>query len=345
MKGKKWRPREFLAGVRRYLGTLSRDLRAADPWVLAMVMTANTAGVANGFVLSLTGATAHVGPMTAGCVSVFFGMPVMWLFFRPSLRSRWAVWMPSLILGINMGVNNAAFQYGLRWVQLQLLQPLSFLFSAIFLVGPRIVRDARNGRYSTAMWPILAGLGIWVLAADTAGKSPDAGGSAFTDAIPRLHVLGRLVPDWGLGLGTLFITAATYAYYGRKMEVLGKDVSGKINTLSCIPAFIFLGLGAWTFESDWAGMTDGYWLYLLICACSGMFLSLLNGVVMVKAYGRGLLASTTVMLSPLRTLLGTALGMVAAHTAPGLPGLAAIGLILVASCGAAVIQGRKDDSE
>ncbi|GGQ27990.1 hypothetical protein GCM10010187_50820 [Actinomadura coerulea] len=310
-----------------------------------MVMIANAAGVANGFVLSLTGATANVGPMTAACVSVFFGMPVMWLYFRPSLRSRWAVWMPALLLGIGMGVNNAAFQYGLRWVQLQLLQPLSFLVSAIFLVGPRIVRDARNGRYSTAMWPILAGLGIWVLAADTAGKSPDAGGSAFTDAIPQLHVLGRLVPDWGLGLGTLFITAATHAYYSRKMEVFGKDVRGKITTISGIPAFVFLGLGAWTFESDWTGVTDGYWLYLLICACSGMLLSLLNGVVMVRAFDRGLLASTTVMLSPLRTLLGTFLGLAVAQTAPGPLGLAAIGLILVASCGAAVIQGRKADSE
>ncbi|MEU8309228.1 hypothetical protein AB0C84_37260 [Actinomadura sp. NPDC048955] len=310
-----------------------------------MVMTANAAGVANGFVLALTGVTKNVGPMTAACVSVFFGTPVLWLFFRPSLRSRWSVWMPSLLLGISMGVNNMAYQNGLRWVQLQLLQPLSFLFSAIFLVGPRVVRDARNGRYSTAMWPVLAGLGIWTLAADTAGGAGGAGGRAFTDAIPRLHVLGRLVPDWGLGLGILFLTAATYAYYSRKMEVFGTEVSGKINTLASIPAFVILALGAWAFESDWAGVTDGYWLYLLICACSGMFLSLLNGVVMVKAYARGLLASTTVMLSPLRTLLGTFLGMLAAHTAPGPLGSAAIGLILVASCGAAVIQSRKAGSE
>ncbi|MEV4003099.1 hypothetical protein [Actinomadura sp. NPDC049753] len=307
-----------------------------------MVMTANAAGVANGFVLALTGVTKSVGPMTAACVSVFVGIPIMWVFFRPSLRSRWSVWMPSLLLGVSLGVNNMAYQNGLRWVQLQLLQPLSFLFSAIFLVGPKVVRDARNGRYSTAMWPILAGLGIWVLAADTAGGT---GGRAFTDVIPQIQVLGLLVPDWGLGLGILFLTAATYAYYSRKMEVLGTDVRGKINTLAGIPAFVVLGLGALAFESDWAGITDGYWLYLLICACSGMFLTLLNGVVMVKAYGRGLLASTTVMLSPLRTLLGTFLGMVAAHTAPGPLGLAAIGLILVASCGAAVIQSRKEGSE
>lgn len=305
-------------------------------------MTANAVGVANGFILALTGVTDNVGPMTAACVSVFFGTPVFWFFFRPELRSRWAVWMPSLLLGISLGMNNMAYQYGLRWVELQLLQPLSFLFSAIFLVGPRVVRDARNGRCSTAMWPIMAGLGIWALAADTAGG---ASGGAFTDAIPQLRVLGRLVPDWGLGLGVLFLAAATYAYYGRKMETFGEDVRGKINTLASLPAFVVLALGAWAFESDWTGMTDGYWLYLLICACSGMFLSLLNGVVMVKAYGRGLLASTTVMLSPLRTLLGTFLGMVAAHTAPGLLGSAAIGLILVASCGAAVIQSRKADSE
>lgn len=343
MERKSWRPREFLAGARRHGGTLSSDLRAADKKVLTMVMAANTAGVVNGFMLVVVGVTKNVGPMTAACVAVLFGTPVFWFFFRPSLRSRWSVWMPSLLLGIAMGANNLAYQYVLRWVQLQLLQPLSFLFSAIFLVGPDAVRDVKNKRYSTIMWPILGVFGIWALATDTSGG---AGGGAFTDAVPQFRLLGHPIPAWVPGLGVLIITAATYAFHNRKMEAFSKppfskDVGGKINTLSGVPAFIILAVSAWALEGGWAGMTSGHWPYLLICAGSGFFLALLSGVVMVKAYGRGLSPSTTVMLLPLRTLLGTLLGMVVAQTAPGLLGWGAIGLILLASCGAAVIQSRK----
>jgi threonine/homoserine efflux transporter RhtA len=341
VKRKSWRPREFLAGVRRHLEPLSSDLRAADKKVLMMVTAANAAGLANGYILVLVGVTKNVGPMTASCVAVLFGTPVFWFFFRPTLRSRWDVWKPSILLGLAMGANNLAYQYVLRWVQLQLLQPLSFLFSAIFMVGPDAVRDVRNGRYSTVMWPVLGVLGIWALATDTVGG---AGGGAFTDAIPHVHVLGLPVPVWALGLGSLIITAASYAFHNRRTEEYSKDAGGKINTLAGIPAFAVLGVGAWALEGGWSGMTGGGWPYLLICAGSGFFLALLSGVVMVKAYGRGLRASTTAMLLPLRTLLGTFLGMVVARTAPGPLGWVAIGLILVASCGAAVIQSRQADS-
>ncbi|WP_179279232.1 hypothetical protein [Actinomadura mexicana] len=304
-------------------------------------MAANTAGVVNGFVLVLLGVTRNVGPMTAACVAMLFGTPVFWFFFRPSLRSRWSLWGPALLMGLCLGANNMTYQYSLRWVQLQLLQPLSFLFSAIFMVGSTAVQDARNGRYSTAMWPILGMLGIWALATDTTGGE---GGGTFTDAIPEIHVLGHPVPNWVLPLGCMIITAATYAYVHEKLNALDKNVGGKINTLAGIPAIAVLGVGAWALEGGWTGMTSGRWPYLLVCAGSGMFLALLSGVVMVKAYGMGLRTSTTVMLLPLRTLLGTFLGMVVAQTAPGLLGLAAVGLILVASCGAALIQSRKTDS-
>ncbi|MGI5204981.1 hypothetical protein ACQEU6_25815 [Spirillospora sp. CA-108201] len=352
MKKKNWRPRDFLAGARRHLGTLASDLRAADKRVLTMVMASNTAGVANGYILVLVGATKNVGPTTAALCAVLFGTPVFWLFFRPSLRSRWSVWMQALPLGIALWANNITYQFSLRWVQLQLLQPLSFLFTAVFMVGPDAVRDVKSGRYSTVAWPILGVFGIWALATDTVGG---AGGGAFTDAVPRLHVLGLPVPAWVPALGVMVVTAATFAFLNWRLEKLskdeetlerlGEDGAGKIDTLAGLPAVVALGASAWALEGGWTGMTGGRWPYLLICAGSGVCLALLSGVVMVKAYGRGLRSSTTAMLSPLRTLLGTFLGMAVAHTAPGLLGLAAIGLILVASCGAAVIQSRNEGSD
>ncbi|NDU73612.1 hypothetical protein GWI34_13315 [Actinomadura sp. DSM 109109] len=46
------------------------------------------------------------------------------------------------------------------------------------------------------------------------------------------------------------------------------------------------------------------------------------------------------MLLPLRTLAGTLVGMLVAQTVPGPLGLVAIGLIVVASLGAAKIQKK-----
>ncbi|NDU75849.1 hypothetical protein GWI34_24955 [Actinomadura sp. DSM 109109] len=305
-----------------------------------MVMAANIAGIANGYILVASGVTDHVGPITTALIGMACGTPVMWYFFRPALRSKWSAWRPSLLLGIALGVNHVTFQYGLRWVQVQLLQPLSFLFTVLFTVGPDIVRDARNGRYSIALWPVVGLLGIWALSTDTADGT---GGAAFTDAVPHLHLLGWPVPAWVPALGVMVITAATSAYGNWRLEE-ARDLAGKYNTLAGLPAIAVLVAGVWLLEDGWAGVVGAPWPYLLVSAVCGMFFALLSGVVTAKAYGEGLRKSTTAMLQPLRHLLGTLLGMAVARTAPGPLGLAAILLITVASLGAAVVQGRNSGS-
>ncbi|WP_433466232.1 hypothetical protein [Spirillospora sp. CA-128828] len=336
---KKGRLRDLLAGLRKRLETLLGDLRAADKKVLKMVMTAQVAGIANGYLLVATHTTKHVGPVTSVLIGVLFGTPVFWWYFRPSLRSRWSdVWGPSILVGIALGVNNVAFQYALRWVRIQVMEPLAFLFSAGIMLRREVVRDVRNGNYSTVLLPVLAVLGIWGLVHDTAGG---AAGGAFTDKVPHVHVLDQSIPDWALGMSVIILTSATYAFWNRQLETLSGELKGKVNTLSGIPAFAILAVGTWLMEGSWGGVTIGDWPYLLVCAGSGMLLSRLNGVVMVNAYKKGLRTSTTAMLLPLRTLLGTSLGMVVAQVAPGPLGLAAMGLIIIASCGAAMIQSRK----
>lgn len=306
-----------------------------------MAVFANSVGALNGFLLVAIGVTEHVGPVTAALVSVIFGTAVSWYFFRPSLRCRWAVWKQALLLGTALGANNMSFQFVLRWVRLEVMQPLSFLFTVGFTLGGDIYRDIRQRNYSTAFWPVLAVLGTWALTRDTVGGS---GGNLFSDALPAFHVLGRQIPSWIPGIGVLAATAATYAYCQKRLEMMDGEIKAKANTLCGIPAFVILAVGAWTLEGGWEGMTAGRWPYLLLCAVSAVFGALFSGVVLVKAYEHGLLASTNAMLLPLRNLLGTAVGMLVAQTAPGLLGLGAIILILIASCGATKIQIRRSGS-
>ncbi|MEV0662364.1 hypothetical protein ACIBI3_24070 [Actinomadura luteofluorescens] len=307
-----------------------------------MAVFANAAGALNGYFLVAVGVTEHVGPVTTALVVTLSGTSVVWYFYRPSLRSRWPVWKQALLLGIALGTNSMAFQFVLRWVRLEVMEALGFLFSATFLLGREVVRDVRRKTYSTVLWPILAGLGIWVLARDTSGG---AGSGLFTAAVPAIRVLDLQIPGWVPGVGVVTVTAATYAFAQKRLETLDKGIKGKVNTLSGFPVLAILFVGAWTMEGGWEGMTAGRWPYLLICVASGAFGGLFGAVVLIKAYEQGLLASTNAMLLPLRTLLGTAMGMLVARIVPGPLGLVAIGMILVASRGSAKIQSRKPGSD
>lgn len=324
------------------MGSPSGDLRVKDKKVLAMAVFANAAGALNGYFLVAVGVTEHVGPVTTALVVTLSGTSVIWYFYRPSLRSRWPVWKQALLLGTALGTNSMTFQCVLRWVRLEVMESLGFVFSAAFMLGGKVVQDVRRKTYSTILWPILAGLGIWALTKDTSGG---AGGGLFTAAVPRFRVLDLQIPGWVPGLGVVTATAATYAFAQKRLETLDKSIKGKVDTLSGFPVFAILLVGAWTMEGGWEGMTAGRWPYLLICVASGMFGGLFGAVVLIRAYEQGLLASTNAMLLPLRTLFGTALGMLVARTAPGPLGLAAIGMIIVASRGAARIQSRKPGSD
>ncbi|GGQ29391.1 threonine/homoserine efflux transporter RhtA [Actinomadura coerulea] len=341
MNNKKGRLRVSLAALRARGRSLRSDLRGADGKVLRMAVFANSVGAVNGYLLVAVGVTEHVGPTTAALVMSISGTMVSWYFFRPSLWSRWAIWKQAILLGAALGANGMTFQFVLRWVRLEVVQPLSFLFSAAFTLGGVVYRDIREKTYSTALWPVLAVLGTWILARDTTGGW---GGGFFSDSIPRFRVLGQRIPGWIPGFGVLTATAATYAFLQKRMEVLDEGIKAKANTLSGIPSFGILAVGAWTLEGGWDGMTAGRWPYLLLCAAGGIIGALFSGVVLVKAYEQGLLASTNAMLLPLRNLLGTAVGMLVALTAPGPFGLAAISLILIASCGTVSIQNRKSGS-
>ncbi|MGI5204284.1 hypothetical protein ACQEU6_22210 [Spirillospora sp. CA-108201] len=307
-----------------------------------MAVAANAAGAINGYFLVAVGVTEHVGPVTTAFVFVLAGTSVFWLVYRPSVRSPWPVWKQAVQLGTALGTNHVAFQFVLRWVRLQVMESLAFLFTATFMLGADVVRDVRRKTYSTVLWPIAAGLGIWALTRDTV---EGAGEGVFSDAVPRIRVVDLQIPGWVLGVGALAVTAATYAFAQKRLEILDVEIKGKANTLSGFPTLAILAVTAWTMEGGWKGMTADYWPYLLYCVASGLFGALCGGIVRVKAYERGLRASTDAMLLPLRTLLGTSVGMLVAGVAPGPSGLGAIGLILAASYGAAKIQSRKSGSD
>ncbi|WP_433476161.1 hypothetical protein ACQPZP_03425 [Spirillospora sp. CA-142024] len=303
-----------------------------------MVVFANSVGVVNGYMLAVTGVTKNIGPVTTAFVIILSGTPVFWYVYKPELRSRWFVWKQALLMGVALGVNNMCFQTVLRWVRLAVVEPLSFLCTAAFMIGGVVVEDVRSKKYSTVLWPVLAGLGIWALATDTAeGK----GGGVFTKAIPQIHVLDHRIPGWILGVGLLLSTAGTYAFLQWRLEVVDNGIKGKANTLAGIPGVAILAVGVWAMEGSWGGVTISDWPYLLACVANGVLGALLGGVVLVKAYEHELRASTTAMLLPLRTLLGTSLGMAVEQVAPGPLGLVAIVSILVGSYGAAKIQSRK----
>lgn len=322
------------ARFKRYFGSPFADLSSVNKKVLTMVVLADVAGVATGYFLVAVGVTTNVGPFTTALVILVFGLPVHWLVFRPSLRN-WLLWRPALLLGVCLGANNIGLQHVLRWVPLIIMAPLAFLITAVFMIGPDTWRDAREGKYSTALWPVLAVPGIWIMVNDSAG------GGNLSAAIPEFHILGQELPGWTLGLGAMVITSASYSFANKRLETLEKGIKGQASTLSRLPAVAIVAVSALAMEGGWGGMTNGNWRYLLICAGTGVALALLNGVVVVKAYEKGLRASAVAMLSPLRTLWGILLGMLVEKIIPGPLGFVGIVVILVASYGAAVYQSRK----
>ncbi|TDC50416.1 hypothetical protein E1281_21985 [Actinomadura sp. KC345] len=171
-------------------------------------MFADTVSVAKGYFLVAVGVTANVGPVTTVLVSALSSTLVFWIVVRPSWRTIESAWATALLMGLNMAMNNIAFQFVLRWVHLHILAPLSFLCTAVFLGGGDVVRDARNKKYSTALWPMLALLGLWAL---LNGPGRSEGGRGFTDAIPEVRILGLMVPEWALGVGAVILVAATSA--------------------------------------------------------------------------------------------------------------------------------------
>ncbi|MFD0851105.1 hypothetical protein ACFQ07_02660 [Actinomadura adrarensis] len=310
--------------------------------------------MAKGYLLVAVGVTGNVGPLTTAFVSLLFALPVHWCTYRP-LRSGWSIWRSALIRGIAQGVNHMAFQFVLRWVRLQVMQPLLFLVSSGFMIAPDAVRDTRKKtRNSTAfwpmlsmlgtwaLWPILALLGIWLLVSDADGGE----GGVFSEAVPEVHVLGQEIPVWALGVGALIITSTTYAYLHRNLEALKPDLKGPVASVGMVYAVAILAVGAWATEGGWGGMTGGNWSYLLICAATGVIGGYLSGVQTVKAYEQRLRASTTAMLEPLSTMAGILLGMFVEKAAPTSLGVVGIVIIFIASCGAAKYQSQsRPDSE
>lgn len=333
---RKTRLRALLAVARNRLGSLFGDLSGENRRVLAMTVFADLANVATGYILVAVGVTANVGPAATAIITLLFGAPVFWFVFRPSLRSGRRIWASALLRGISLGMNSFSFQYVLRWVSPQIRASLGFIAGAVFLLGGPVVHDLKKKTYSTALWPILGALGIWLLMKDPASNK---GGGGYFDAAPKIHALGHEIPQWAPAVGVVICTSATFAFGHKLMESLGKD-TGRVAALSDIPGLVFLVLGGWALEDGFKGVTINNWPYLLICAASGLIGALLSGVRILKAYEQGLQASTIAMLAPLRTLVGILLGMLMVTTAPGLRGVAGICVIIVASYGVAVYQSR-----
>ncbi|MGI5417764.1 hypothetical protein [Actinomadura luteofluorescens] len=312
-------------------------LSKQDKKVLAMVVFSDVTNVAKGYFLVAVGVTEHVGAATTALVSALFAGTVYWTVYRPSWQTARSMWKTVLPMGISLAANHIAYQYVLRWVSLQILAPLMFVCTAVFMMGPDVVRDIRKQKYSTVFWPLLALLGTLALVNDSAVKK---GGGGFSDTVPDIHVLGQGIPAWCLGVGVVVFTAATYALHNWFLATIGRSLKGKVNTLAFFVTLPIFATVAWTEEGGSAVITSGSWPYLLICAGTGAVGTLLSGVVIVKAYEQNLRVSAKAMLSPLNTLAGILLGMLIAQTAPGPLGAVAICVVLVASYGAAKYQSR-----
>lgn len=336
MEKRKLRPRELLGALYRNAKSPLGDISAQDKKVLAKVIIANLVSVANGYALVAMGVTRNVGPVTTALLAMLGGRFVYWWVFRPKWKNPWPVWKSALALGVALGVNSVAFQYVLRWVEVQFVQPMTFFITAMLLLRRTAVKDVKAGNYATVLWPLLAVSGMWFLVNDAADGGVDG---VFTDAVPQLHVLGWGIPPWALGLGALLTVSASFSFRHRSLEH-SKGDRGRVTALAGAPAIAILAVGAWATEGGWEGMTSPAWPYLAACVVTGMIVTRLGGVRLVTAYDDGLRAGATAMLSPLKTLAGTCLGMIVAQTAPGLPGLAGLLVIIVASCGAARYQKR-----
>ncbi|GAA2431874.1 hypothetical protein GCM10010191_52160 [Actinomadura vinacea] len=327
------------AGLRRLSGSPFSDLSAENMKILATVVVANLVTKAKNYFLVAVGVISSVGPIKVALVAMVVGFSVNYWVYRPALRCGWYVWRTVLLLGVNLGVNNVAVLYTFYWIRPQTVAPLGFLCTVVFVIGADIVRDARKRNFSTAIWPILALPGIWALMSDSA----DGGDGANFSPGPGIPILGHEIPGWILGVGTVIITAATYAFSQKRLEALDRDLKGKISTLSAIPALAILAVGASFMDGGWKVMTSEDWSGLLICAGAGLVAGLSN-VLVIKAYERGLRAGAVAMLSPLMTLAGILMGSLVEMTAPGPLGWLGIVLIFVASYGATKYQGRSKTS-
>lgn len=299
--------------------------------VLALVVFSNVTNVAKGYFLVAVGVTEHVGAATTAFVSALFGAAVYWIVYRPSWKAVRPAWKTFLPMGVALAANHIAYQYVLRWVHLQILAPLMFVCTAAFMMGPDIVRDIREKKYTTVLWPLPALAGTLALVKDPAVEED---GGNFSDAIPDVHVLGQGIPDWVLGVGVVAFAAATYSLHNWWLSKTPRPLKGQVNTLAfCVSLPVFAI--AWTGEGGIGSITGESWPYLLICAGTGAVGTLLIGVSTVKAYELELRPSAKAMLEPMKTLAGTLLGMFTARTAPGLQGAAAICVVLGATIGAA----------
>ncbi|HEY8482673.1 MAG TPA: hypothetical protein VIL71_22870 [Spirillospora sp.] len=349
MNGREPRRRKFarllemaFAGSARLLrGAIERlrspfdGLNADGRRALRKVLFGDIVNVCHGLLLVALGVTKELGPATTAMVTVSVALVVYWVTYHPPVQAIGSLWAPGLFLGLNMALNGSAFQLALRWVRVEFLQPLRFLFSAIFLTGGVVASDLRRRKFSTALWPILGLLGIWLLAADFG----DGGGGAFTEAVPDVRVFDRAVPDWALGGGVLVLSAGCGALHNKCLERFDRSVKGQIDALARVPALLVFATVALTME-DAAETLVGAWPYVLICAVLAVPGSYFAGVGVVRAYEKGLRASARAMLSPLETLTGIVMGMLIARVAPDVVGVLGIAMILVAATRAAEYQSR-----
>ncbi|MCO6008319.1 hypothetical protein NE236_25405 [Actinoallomurus purpureus] len=321
------------AAIRRLSGPLFSD--PEDLKILAIAALGGLVAIAKNYFLAATGVITNMGPFMTAIIIMVISFSIQFRLYRPSLRCSWPVWRSVLVRGIILGANNVAALYTFRWIAPQTLAPLGFFCTAVFTLGGDVLKDARKGRYSTAVWPILAVPGIVALMNDPARRN----GAHFSPG-PGLPILGHEVPGWILGVGAVIITSATYAVGNRQMEALDRDLKGKISTLAAIPALAILAVGASSMDGGWKVLTSN-WSDLLLCAGAGV-VATLSSVLVIKAYEGNLRASANAMLSPLMTLASILMGMLVEMTVPGPLGWLGIILIVVASYGAAKYQSRRN---
>jgi hypothetical protein len=333
------------ARLREFSRSLFGDLSAVSVKVLAPIVVALLAVRAQNYGLDAFGVIRSLGPFKVALAAQLVGVCITRYVYRPSLLSGWSIWGPALILGVSRGVNNVVGLYTFVWIRPQFVAPLSFVFQAVFTLGGDIIRDARTGKYATAIWPILAVPGIWALVVDSGN-----------DGTPRpgVPIFGYEIPGWILGVGTVIIAAATYAFNNNMLQIFAerdreravhnsaneKDVAGQISCLAGIPSAGVLALGALFVGDGWGGMTSGNWLNFLFAALAGIVTGL-TSVVTVKAYQKGLKREAITMIQPFMTLAGILMGMLVEMKAPGLLAWPGMALILLSSLGAAKYQNQE----
>lgn len=312
---------------------------------LTAAMIGDLAISSRNFFLAATGVILNVGPIITVLIGIPIGMLITWhCCKRPSLRGGWLLWRPAICYGVLLGVNNVAGLYVFLWLQPQVVGALSFLVAAGINMLPTIIRDARAGRFSTALWPALAVPGIWALVGDPAGH----GGGLQTADSPEVVLLGQGIPGWAVGVAAVVTSSSAYAFNSKTMASLADadtegELGARVSVLSGIPAMVFLVAGASFVGGGWAGVNSANWPYLLLAVAAGM-IGGVGRLLQVKAYDWGLQPDTDAMLSPLRTLERILLGMLIELMVPSpLQGLGIV-LILISSIGVRDFSSRRKSS-